>query len=1346
MQNDAGPNPLVNDLIREAVGPMRGYSYQILRSIDTWLELSDNEILVLEGAEDLDRIDASGALVEQVKDTSGSGNLTLRTGNAIAAIDNFWQHCSRNPGSAIQFRYLTTSGIGSERGEDLALSKPGIAAWEDIRRAPADAGSVADAIAIKDFLTGRKELSESLRSFLSKAPVEEFISRIVQPIEWVTDHPEGQELQRRIENRLIELGEQRGISAASASGALADLYLEAWTNASNPQRAPLRRGDFLRLFEAAGSTTIPTQQLVNLIKELTGGGAPKNEITPLDHVITGPPQTGRLYFPRPSLETRISAALRIGTVHLHGSTGMGKTTLAMSAIQGFPSTGWVDLRDLGPTSIGTRLDAAAQFLVGRRVSMAVVLDDMDATGDPRVFLPALGRLISSIREVGGFLLITSAQGLPPRLAAAVGLSEDRTFNAPPFETSEIAGYLGEAGCPTDNVDSWSKIVAASTSGHPQLVDARLGALKQQGWPTPSIREWLTPTSELVDARAEARQLVSMLPSDERELLSRASLVIGRISRARLIAVGAITPQVVEPGLAIDRVTGPWLEVTDTSDLRVSPLLRNLGTEIHGAAWTKNMHGAIAWAWLSDLSLSAVDVSTIMMHTTLHGQAGPLFHLLPSLLDAPADVWKQLGDAAGVFAMFGIDEGHQSPFSSPMDTALLRVLQLRIAMEGTTEQVEAVVRRALKEADDRKILDLGVSFFDFLFLWQLMGREGTSHTVQVAVDLSLRFKRLAEYVGNELVRLEKNDLHEIFTWPDLSPIVSFSLLRSISTVESFAAFLDLVEQLDTDDRRFLLPSKLDQLDAGAVALNQLWLNEVGGEDPDWIAFAALLERTYGIARDVQDYALAIAAAALWVRVTDEDIGDHNAALSLADRCASEIGGTVHLILAAKAKALWRSRAISEALELYEQILPDLSVQNPFRSEIFREAALTAARANLFPLCASRFEQAVANLGTEDAVARHVGYSFDLGLAHNLAGQQQDALKALVAAVSFLIDDGRDSPPEPLLSARQLGSQVLKILLSELKGENDDKIGSAQNFIGNASAIDILKWGDQVPATTALVANQLLELLLLVPGEKTDALRIAEWLRTSRDGLVLATSWENFTRLAVLTGEVAPLVSDTVTQLSWLHHLAGERAAGHDVYGTFPADPPPTAVTNDFAAFYYYRILIAIVTLMQKGEISRLPLSRWVSALPSDPSYDSMREFLTDIETVLLGAGDPWTKLTNGSDSWLDTAVAALGAMCRDRTAGELLIAQSVAAHSLNKAMLGNFVGDVFSELVAANWRKLIGTPALLVAPRVSVPALQSAISKPPGWRRTKAIFQAALLAVPSDVARYVRGDITALPDA
>src|SRR5688572_27994969 len=95
------PDPLVNDRAREAVDSIRGYSYQILRSIRVWLDLGDDEILVLEGAEDLDRVGDGIATVEQVKDTGRSGNLTLRSEAVLEAIGHYWDHRLNNPDTTI---------------------------------------------------------------------------------------------------------------------------------------------------------------------------------------------------------------------------------------------------------------------------------------------------------------------------------------------------------------------------------------------------------------------------------------------------------------------------------------------------------------------------------------------------------------------------------------------------------------------------------------------------------------------------------------------------------------------------------------------------------------------------------------------------------------------------------------------------------------------------------------------------------------------------------------------------------------------------------------------------------------------------------------------------------------------------------------------------------------------------------------------------------------------------------------------------------------------------------------------------------------------------------------------
>ncbi|MBT0676949.1 hypothetical protein, partial [Komagataeibacter oboediens] len=187
--------PLKGSAEREAVDSLRGYSYQILRSIETWIDLPDGAILVLEGAEDLDLVEQTGtATVEQVKDTSSSGNVTLRSESALEAVGNFWDHLGRNSGVGIQFRFLTTSGIGREKKQPFGFDIPGLEAWQRIRMAPGDSRSVEMAAGIQAFLKDNDTLSEPFRLWLGSASTEDFIARIILPLEWVAGWPTSTDL------------------------------------------------------------------------------------------------------------------------------------------------------------------------------------------------------------------------------------------------------------------------------------------------------------------------------------------------------------------------------------------------------------------------------------------------------------------------------------------------------------------------------------------------------------------------------------------------------------------------------------------------------------------------------------------------------------------------------------------------------------------------------------------------------------------------------------------------------------------------------------------------------------------------------------------------------------------------------------------------------------------------------------------------------------------------------------------------------------------------------------------------------------------------------------------------
>jgi hypothetical protein len=1344
MMNEARLVPLSNDPAREAVDSLRGYSYQMLRSIDAWLNLGEGQILFLEGAEDFDRIDQSGAVVEQVKDTTGSGNITLRSANAIAALGNFWSHLERNPSTAIQFRYLTTSGIGKERGDDIDLASSGIETWERIRQSPAAPKSLTDADVIRKFLARREDLPLSMRIWLGTATAEEFVSRVVEPFAWITDQLGADRLRGQIEAKLVELGESRGIGSADAMRALGSLHIEAWANVTDADRPPLRRGDLLRIFDAAGTTPIPTAQLLDLLRQLSGGSTSPPAIARTDRAMVAPPRALARRFARPGLEAAVAAGLDQGPVLIHGSTGMGKTGLAIAAVAARPGIGWVDLRDLSPTTVASRLDSVADIVAARATPCTVVLDDFDPGEDPRAMLPAIGRLIVALASLGGALLVTGAQRLPPRVALTFALTDDRTFEAPAFNDEEIAAYFRSAGCPEGAAATWSKIVYGSTSGHPQLVDARRGALQEADWPRPDISELIAPPAEIVDVRAEARRMVAALPEADREMLCRASLLIGRVSRQRLIAIGGIAPPITEPGHVIDRVTGPWLELTDTADLRMSPLLRSFGVDTRGQEWSRTMHGSIAWAWLTDRSLTASDVSTLLMHAVIAGRAGPIVQILPKLLQAPAEVWKQIREASGMFVLIGVGAGQASPFRSAVDTAAFRILQLRIAEELGSEKVQAVVAQALQEADAREANDVGAEFFDFLFMWQLMREGDSTRSIRGMVDLGARFVRLGERVRDRLLGMEREGAIKADNWPDLTKLLTLSFIPAVTDADKLEQLLDALQERTDAERGLILSGYAGDADRAALALDRVWLGEAQRQPQDWVRLAPLLYRTVDMAVERKVDALAVAATSLLIRVMDENIGDACAALEAADQLLARLGDAPR-ILAAKAKVMWRSGDPEASLPLYEDVLTRFDLPRPWLTTALREAGMAAARAERWPLCAARFGDAVAPASEEEPLARRVGLMFDHGLALHLSGETRRAVETFGVAVGELIDDGQALPPEPLLSTRQLGAHAIKVVRMGLDGEQNSEVADIGRFIGQCSALNALNWNGQRPASLDLIVQTLFELDLLVPGFPAVAIRLSDWLRHSKDVLAMSVAGQGFVRLALATGDVAPIMSDAVRQISYLTYAVAERAAGRDTFGSVTVDPPVPPLNSETRALIAFGVLSAVVALMALGRVAELPLQRWRDDLPVDPSYDEIRTMLNAAETLVLGEDDSWPRVVGSNDDWETHALAALGALRGRRTPDELITAQAVAAHYLAQPPLRGLVSFPLAEILTRAWLDLCDTPFRLVMPRLTVPAIrQSVTSTEPGWARIKALMLAALDAVSIGTGRGIRAYITALP--
>lgn len=208
---------------RQARHVFRGYDYQIARSIRAWLDLGDRERLVLEGAEDFDRLAGKDAALNQARETAGSGNITLRTKGVIAAINDFWTHRERNRQYRIHYHYWTTSGIGIERDRPFGKARAGLRLWSAIRAAPQADTSLADAGLIAAFLRGQPDILPEIKSFLATATPAEAIERLILPIEWCTKENR-EDLRAQIDDALVRHGETFGVYPQDAQKAYDALY------------------------------------------------------------------------------------------------------------------------------------------------------------------------------------------------------------------------------------------------------------------------------------------------------------------------------------------------------------------------------------------------------------------------------------------------------------------------------------------------------------------------------------------------------------------------------------------------------------------------------------------------------------------------------------------------------------------------------------------------------------------------------------------------------------------------------------------------------------------------------------------------------------------------------------------------------------------------------------------------------------------------------------------------------------------------------------------------------------------------------------------------------------------
>lgn len=713
---------------RDAWFVIRGFVYQVQRTIELWIDLAPEDCLELECGEDIDLIAnwARGAgtqdrLLEQIKRRETS--LTLNSAEARAALANFIEHRASNPRIRLQFRYVSNASAGQEANPAMVKGQTGIRVWESARQK--SRGDIARSLAaIRGLLRKGKRPRDTpvatwskYREFLGRARYAEMVS-LIADFKWSLTKEDAPELKQKLEKRI----QMNGIATDSAQASqvydhlFAHVFHILATKGTKRLTAP-DLSNALAASQAGPADTRVWQRLETELEHLQQQIGEANQrldghddaIAITNHQVAvlsravgistsflpfGPPPdlSAPLAFaastPRTSGLSRIRSELASHAwVALHGVSGSGKTEVARQALVAIDAgSPWVTLRDQSPPSALATLQSAL-LTIGRvepRRALSteayqdvalelggklLVVDDLPALQHGDDIANLLVGLAAAFKLRNARLLTTSAHTLPARLQTALG-DLVSCLETPPFSNEETLELFRAFGAKKDNeLPARAKFVTAVTRGHAELATTAVVHLKQRHWRfSEEVVTALLGSNLTAPIRNDVlRRIQGTVPnSDARELLYRSAVAIGSFDEDDLREIAACDPPVPRPGEALTQILGLWVQRQGIQRFSVCPLVNGLDSELAPEV-RRCVHSKLGLRTMRQKTVGPLDVTCAIAHflnADEFDRAGVAYLLALSSVDT-----KQLpAFDAGLFSMWT---------SEPLPLGMTRAIRIAI---------------------------------------------------------------------------------------------------------------------------------------------------------------------------------------------------------------------------------------------------------------------------------------------------------------------------------------------------------------------------------------------------------------------------------------------------------------------------------------------------------------------------------------------------------------------------------------------------------------------------------------------------------------------------------------------
>ena len=972
------------DKKRQAIDSIRGYVYQAYQSVLAWIRLRESEILFLEGAEDFDVHRPDGVTTTQVKDTAVSGSITLRSSDAIDAINHYWLHKRNNPEKVVSFRFLRTALPGREKGVDFGKARTGIEYWGLVSR-----DKTFSLEPLKSFLLSLT-LEPSLVSFLQNSDNQSIREELICHVNWDTGRKPIDGLITDIQDRLVIFGSSRGIDSHQSEKVLDALLRRVASLLSFDGDRRLSYSDFVREFDQATMELVSREEavasraLIGQINHLLAHSPTLFDPSMAPKVLDLPTPLMAGVAPRINLVNDLTDILRRHKVlFLHGSTGLGKTSLAQLLISQFGNHWmWAGFRGYDPRQIANHLKRAVYEAKTHGMLLQVVLDDLDL-GSLAQFERELLSLIFSISNQGGSVIVTGPTACPPDLLTKLWLSQDCDQEVPYFNEHDIRDVFIRHDLSDETLlSSWARLIWLFTSGHPQLVHARVRNLQANQYPPPKASDFMQQ-EDLESVRAHARRrLIDELPSAEtRYLAYRLSLINDEFSHQTMMDLAQLRPPVTLPGETFDRLVGPWIEILGENSYRVSPLLRDAGKQILSGIEQKAAHEAIAFGFLKRQSMTPHQFGTALMHAITAKSNGALMRLALGIFQATPEILRAISDVIFWFPSFALNS-QQHLSEDPAANCMLRLVQFRSAIySGQTDIALTIVDRTLEcleQFNDEKMHQL----FEMIAYGTLLNTIEVPIPPHHSIKMLSRLMELEEdeecltLISSDL--MEINSINPIFHGLSITQILfTFEGVR-VSGIDGLDQILDELQALDKDKRQRLIDAweKNSEELVCHVMASSCWRDVARGTLKQEQAFATLRKaidfgKLWPSRRLVRSAFVSISI------LYNEYYNSTQDALEVLDEAFEYLGSLDLHLINQKAKVLFSQEKYDEAMPLFRQALIGENLGYVERIFAGRNGGIAAARLGDWESSEYFFVMGIA--GAEDIDSINVGLKADAAFA-------------------------------------------------------------------------------------------------------------------------------------------------------------------------------------------------------------------------------------------------------------------------------------------------------------------------------------------------------------------------------